>query len=226
MADLNHPDARTTFEYHGFIATSDPTSKHVEEPARADFKLIKAGRGVCVEVKDGKDDNGHAFFDLTEWRDNQREWSYQWCESLGTAYWIYLRMGISPKNKEYPYITWLLPRKVMGLVCGKVQVIQNRLPYRVRPGISVEMQKYGFDALTLFAGYELQCYDKQTLPKPQFILERLPADTSRTYNKEVYIVPETHPFYRRHIKPRRSIRALWQPVPVSVPQDDALWAIP
>src|SRR5664279_4259595 len=105
MADKNHGDATLTFHHYGFIATSDPTSRHVEEPARADFKLIRKGRGVCVEVKDGKDDNGHSYCDLSEWRQNQREWADKWCEAppISTPYWIWLRMGLTQKNKTEPY---------------------------------------------------------------------------------------------------------------------------
>lgn len=209
MADKNHVDARRTFQHYGFIATSDPTSKHVEEPARADFKLIRAGRGVCVEVKDGKDENGRSYFDLSEWRENQRDWALRFCElpPYSTPYWVYLRIGLTQKNKIEPYITWLLPRKVMMGVCDIVQAIQNRLPYQVMPGISIEMQRRSLDALTLLAGYELQWYDRFTVSKPAWMLERFPDD-SPTYSNGIYLIPENHPFYVRHIQVRRSIRSL------------------
>lgn len=224
MADANHGDATLCLHHYGYIAASDPTSKHVEEPARADIKALRANTGVAVEVKDGKDEGGHAFFDLSEWRDNQREWAVKFCEAppYSTKYWIWLRMGIRVTHKEEPTLTWLLPRNKFQAICDVVQPIQNRLVYRVRPGISIEIQKGHLDAVTLLAGFELRWNPANSLAKPDWMMERFP-DGSPVYTSGIYTVPQPHPFYRRHIKPRRTLRPLWREVQ---PYGDVAYAIP
>ena len=211
MADANHGDATKCLHHYGYIAVSDPTNKHVEEPARADIKALRNGRGVCIEVKDGKDEGGHAYFDLSEWRDNQREWAVKFCEAppYSTSYWIWLRIGISQRHKHEPHITWLLPRKKFEGVCGLVQSIQNRLVYKVRSGLSTEIQRRQLDAITLLRGYELTWNSANTVERPDWMKERFP-DGGDYYKSGLYTIPENHLFYQRHIRPRRTMRSLWR----------------
>ncbi len=213
MADANHGDATLCLHHYGYIAASDPTSRHVEEPARADIKALRANSGVCIEVKDGKDEGGHAFFDLSEWRDNQREWAVKFCEAppYSTRYWIWLRIGLGVRNKLEPTKTWLLPRKKLAAICALVQPIQNRLVYQVRPGLSIELQERKLDALTLLGGFELQWNPANKIRKPDWMLARFP-DSSPVYTQGIYTIPQNHPFYRKHIQPRRTLRPLWQKV--------------
>lgn len=202
MADANHSDATLTLHYHGFIVRSDPTSKFlVEEPGRADIHAVRGGRAVAIEVKDGKRSGDNAGFDMSEWRENQREWAELYCEAppFSTPYWLWIRIGAHPPHydpaKYNPKITWLIPRNEFLKAESKLKGIQNVLPYKARPGLRKEIQENKLDAINLFSGWELTWMKKGSVIKPQWYGD----SAGEEFSKGMWVIPETHPFYEMFI---------------------------
>ena len=102
MADRVAPEAIGTLHSYGVGTRADPTlliSGHDERPVwdsgRADAMCDLRGRSFYIEIK-----NGIAGFDLTSWRDNQREWARDHGR-LNSEYWLWLSLGIDSPTYAY-----------------------------------------------------------------------------------------------------------------------------
>lgn len=176
MADLNHSDSIKTLHHHGFITRSDITSALITgwdntltDKGRADIMASRMGRTVYIEVKNGRDN-----FDLTDWREEQRNWArYVEMEPFCTPYWLFLTIGINPASwnpdKYLPKRSWLIPRLTLLDIDAKVRQYQNRLVYKAKKGMRKEIQAQKLDALTLLAEYELHWNKQNTLEKPPWL---------------------------------------------------------
>lgn len=205
MADKNHPHATRTFRYHGFVVVSDPTTKYVEEPARADIKALGYGRGVCIEVKSGNDNGKHSGYELNQWRENQREWADMVREEpFELPYWLYITIGAHPANynreKYQPERSWLVPTEVYYATEKRLAPYQATLPYKARKGLNKDIQRLQLDAVTLWSLYELKYYSKGQLVMPAWYRynngDKDPEEgEEKTNPKGMWIIPQTHLFW-------------------------------
>lgn len=156
MADRNAGECRASLHSLKFQTRADPTERFAtkEDPGRGDLIAVRAGRGVYVEIKCGEDS-----FDLRNWRPNQRAWALEWAIGTGTDYYIWLRMGTQdPRvsvDKPLRKRTWLVPYHPMIQIVGLVESLQFALPYRTTKNHTLAMRERQYDAVTLFADYEL-----------------------------------------------------------------------
>jgi len=185
MADKNQPGMMTMLHEFGFITRADITERFAtgDAPGRADIMVARGGRSCMVECK--YSENG---FDLDEWRDNQREWSDIYCSAapFSTQYWLCLTLGSDraglDQTRFSPKRSWLVPREFMLEVDKRFRPIQKTIPYRVGPGYSLELQAKGWDAIKLFASFELPW-------------GKLPSE------KSGWTVPSSHIFYQMYVAP-------------------------
>lgn len=208
MADRNHTAARRTFLHHGWMTRSDPTTKFVESPGRADYLIAGRGMAIAIEVKSGLDG-----WSPGELRENQREWAEKYCipPPFSTPYWIYLTIGVDPeayvegKARKTPHAskpsvymprrTWLFPYVMIHRIERALEGIQSTLPYRARKGLSTEIQRIGLDAHSLLRGYELCWHKPRSVARPSWF-----SEAGKPYSYGLWLIPDGHPFSQMYMK--------------------------
>jgi len=165
MADLNAAEAIYALHQMGWLnSRTDPTVKprktawggyHTTPPdGRADSSCARNGMAVFIEYKCAADG-----FVLKKWEDNQREWAATHAIPNGTDYYVWLRLGTA-----MPHLTknlmrkrsWLIPYSAMIYIAGLVEAVQGTLPLLLTTNHTHAMRDLKYDAITLFAAYELE----------------------------------------------------------------------
>lgn len=156
---------RINFGWRADIA--NPKGNPEQERARADGMFVYGGFGGYVEIKSSRG----LGWDMRGWRDDQREWYRDFCQPFHTPLFIWLNIEgnklpnakVSLEQGSYPRKAWLVPAPIMLEVhmVMKHHYDQDTLPYHARPGINIGMQRDGFDALSLFADYEIKWLGKK-----------------------------------------------------------------
>lgn len=191
MADKNHTDARHTFTHHGFMTRSDPTSRHVEEPARSDFLVTSSGKSVCVEVK--HDWNSFSF---DKWPAHQREWAFQYCMNppFSTPYWLYIGVDVKPTGykRSIGRRTWLIDALTWVSVEQRVESLagQRTLPLTLTKHHTHAMRDNGLSMDIVLKPFELTPFNKGTLKRPQWHGDL----AGKPWGERVFVVPKGHPF--------------------------------
>lgn len=164
MADLNAEEAVYALHQMGWLTRTDPTVKPKKTSwggyqttppdGRADAACHREGLGVFIEFKCARD-----AWIMSKWEANQREWAAKHAMTTGTDYYIWLRMGTA-----MPHLTknvmrkrsWLIPFHPMLHIAGLVEKVQGTLPLRLTINHTHAMRDLKYDAITLFAAYELE----------------------------------------------------------------------
>ena len=212
MADSNHPLAIKFLHHYGFVTRSDVTSRFVGlntigDVGRADIFCTLMGATVNIEVKFGAERfKHHPTWDKKKgiwkggWHWKQRRWAMTtMCHPVCAPYWIFLTMGKDPANynpeKYMPKRSWLIPFHVMHpLVVEIEQAGIKSFPYKVKKGGRKVYAENGWDAHTMFAGYELEWAKTGSLVRPEWFGET----AGKPYDRGFFILPENHPF-QKHV---------------------------
>jgi hypothetical protein len=195
MADLWADHVAPSLHRIQFGYRADPTDKRgnpEKENARADGMFVYGGLGGYIEIKSARGEG----WNMWGWREDQRDWYHKWCVPYRIPLFIWLNMegnarAGSKRNlqaQKYPKTAWLVPAWFMLVIhdmCIK-KYGQDTLPYHARPGINKKMQADGFDAVNMFAQYELKWLgDKTWDVKPWMLLTDCANSATHTINDSI-----------------------------------------
>lgn len=181
---------RINFGWRADIA--NPRGNPEQERARADGMFVCGGFGGYIEIK-----SSHGMgWDMTGWRDDQRDWFKDYCLPFNTPCFIWLNIEGNKlpnakadfQNGIYPRKAWIVPATVMLEVhrVMKERYGQDTLPYHARPGINKQMQEEGYDAVRLLEEYEIHWLGKKTWDiKPWQLLSYCAGKSVQTMNDAI-----------------------------------------
>lgn len=133
-----------------------------DSPGRPDMFVFRGEKMTFVEVK-----NGAEGFEMKRMQRNKIDYYHQYIVPIGMRMWLWLTIGTGQPHwnpSKMPRKTWLLPFEVYLATEAKIAPHNGILPYLVGKNHKLILRQNQWDAIHLFAEYELHWQSRWVIP--------------------------------------------------------------